>query len=166
MQQRIEADEIRQRQGSDGMIAAQHHALVDILGSSQPFIQHVESFIEHQTEDAVDDKRRSFLHDDNFLADFLAPLFGNGQRLVGRLITADDFQKFHDRNRIEEMRADHLGGTLGHRGHLRDAQSRRVREEKAMRRNNGFKFFVYLFLNRHQFNNHFDHDIRAGCRFL
>ncbi len=123
MQQRVVADQVRQRQRSDGMVASQSHPLVDILRRGQPLAQDEEGLVDHRAKDPVHDKRRGLLHDDALLAELLPPRLRDRQRFVRRLEAPDDFKQAHHRHGVEEMSPDEAVGSAGDRRHLGDAQA-------------------------------------------
>src|SRR5208283_5732868 len=95
------------------MIAAQNHPLVDVFSAGDSFSKHIKSFIEHCAENPVDRESRRLVHDDDVLSNTLSPFLCDRQSLVRCLITPDDLQKLHHRNRVEEMRSDKFLWTLG-----------------------------------------------------
>src|SRR5215831_2530531 len=55
---RVQSDEVRQLQGTHGLVGAELHRRVDVLRRPQPLHQGVGRLVEHGNEDAVDDEAR------------------------------------------------------------------------------------------------------------
>ena len=52
----VQADQVRQCQRADRLVATQAHAGVDVLGTGQAFLKHQDRFVDHRHQNPVDHK--------------------------------------------------------------------------------------------------------------
>ncbi len=112
-------------------------------------------------EDAVHDERRGVLGEDRGLLQLLGDAEGRGQRGVVGLLTTDDLQQREDRDRVEEVEADHALRVLELGGHLRHRQRGGVGGEDRVRRGDRLDLREHLLLDGHLLEHGLDDEVRV-----
>ena len=111
-----------QAQGSERRVGGgEVGALIDGLGH----------LVHEAGEQAVDDERRSILHQHTRLLQLLAHRERRGHGGVVGLLGPHDLHQRHDSDRVEEVEADHPLGVGKAFGHRRDRERRGVRRQDA-----------------------------------
>src|SRR6266571_6384036 len=108
----IEADEVRERQGPEGMVHTQLHDLIYRFRCADAFLHAEDRLVDHRHQHAVRHEPGCVVHLDRRLAQRLRHLDDLGNGLVGGLEPANHFDERHDGNRVHEMHPDHLRGAL------------------------------------------------------
>ena len=123
----VEPDEIGQLQRSHRVVGAQPHCLVDGFHVAHAFIQHVDRFVYHRHQDAVDDEGRKIFG----RGGGLTQTFDHGHAGVERFLvgcdTADQFDQAHHRNGVHEVEPQEFLGTVGLRRQPSDRDRRGIR---------------------------------------
>src|SRR6266566_7066897 len=125
----IEADEVRERQGSERMAHAQLHDLIYCFRCSDAFLHAEDRLVDHRHQHSVRHKARGVVDLDRHLAQLLRDLNHFRGRLIRCLKSTYDFDERHHGNGVHEVHADDLGRQLGMRRDMCDRNRGRVRRE-------------------------------------
>src|SRR6185436_13662228 len=106
IQARVEAHEIDHLERTHWMVQAELERLVDIAGTRNSFLQHVERFVPDQRVDSRGDKARRLLHFDRLLTHSPRNGFRKIERLVRSFEAANNLYELHLVNGVKEMHAD------------------------------------------------------------
>src|SRR4029453_4277426 len=91
----VEPDEVRQAQRSHRMAIAERHRLVDVLGGSDPLLQHADRLEPEEHAQPARREPRRIADDDRLLPELPAHLERDGDGLVARLLGANDLEQRH-----------------------------------------------------------------------
>ena len=126
MKHGVVANQIRESQRTDGVVHAQLHDAINGFGFCHAFLKRENGFVNHGTKDAVGNKAGCIVARESGLAHLLGSLHHGGVGRFAGVCSVDDFNEFHDGNRVHEMHTDDLVGSLGGGGDGRDGNRRGV----------------------------------------
>ncbi|SVB47823.1 uncharacterized protein METZ01_LOCUS200677, partial [marine metagenome] len=132
VQSSIQANKIDQFKRPHRMIEPELQRFIDIFGRSDPFLQHSERFIPDQGIHSTRNKAGRLVHKDRLFPHRSRDLFGPRDRLLTRLASLDNFDQFHDMDRIKEVHSDHPFRLLHPIRNLCNRNRTRIRSENRM----------------------------------
>ena len=158
-QHHIQTDQVGQRQRSDGMVAAQLHALVDLDGTGHAVLQREDSLVDHRAQQAVNDETGRIAHADGRLAQLMRqPGHGVEGGLRG-LQAADDLHQRHHRHGVEEVHAHKAGRILQRRSQAGDGDGGGVGGQNGLGTHHGLHVAQHLRLDALPFGGGLDHQV-------
>ena len=109
----VVANQIRQCQRPDGVVHAEFHDAIDGFGFSHAFLERENGLVDHGAEDAVGYKAGRIVAGKGGLTHLFSRFNDGAIGCFAGAITVDDFNEFHDGNRVHEMHTDDLVGSVG-----------------------------------------------------
>ena len=125
-QANIKSNHVGQGQRTDGLVAPQLHARIDVFSGGHALSQHKEGFVDHGHQDAIHHKAGCVFHGDGAFAQAGRQVVHRSMRGIGRLQATDDFDQSHHGHRVEKVHANEAVGTGRDRCQLGDGNGRGV----------------------------------------
>src|SRR5580658_4541317 len=160
----IESCEIANRERTHGHAEIIHRGIDGF--DTRAFFQKKNGLADIRMKHAVADKAAAVPYEDADLADFLRELHAAGNDFFVAGFAANDFEEAHHVGRAEEMRADHGLRTCGRGSNLVDVERGRVASEDGARLADAIEFSEDFFLERHAFEDGFNHQIGIRKRIV
>ncbi len=103
----VQADQVGKLERSHRMTHSELHYLIDGFHIGHAFLEGEDGFVDHGDQDAVADKSGGILDEDGCFPE--RPCESHGGFQCGRAggFALDDFNQLHQRDRVEEVQADH-----------------------------------------------------------
>ena len=99
LQDRVEADEVREAQRSHRVVHAERHRGVDILAAREPLVEQADRRADVRDHESVHDEAGVVLRHDHGLAKPFAEPSGEGDRLLARRQRRGELHEAHYRRR-------------------------------------------------------------------
>src|SRR5690606_21227938 len=161
-QHRIQADQIREGEGTQGVVEPEPNPRVDVGDARDALAQGQASLVQEWDEDAVDDEPRTVLARDRLLADAVGEGRELGQGLGGRLEATNDLDQLHLGDGAHAVEAAGPVGAPSRGGDARDRDARRVAREQGLRGRARVELPKELELELLTLRGRLDHELRGA----